>query len=73
MKIPSERSIKKMGDAYRLMNRLWWILDEIDDDCAGFDEFNDAYLSLERVMMHLHHTIYIANERMKEQANASTH
>ena len=73
MKIPSKRSIKKMGEAYRLTHRLMWILDEIDDDCDGFDEFDDAYLSLERVMWHLHHTIYVADQRHKEKANASTH
>ena len=69
MKIPSKRSIKKMDEAYRLTNRMMWILDEIDDDCDGFDEFDDAYLSLERVMWHLHHTIYVAEKRRKEKAN----
>ena len=69
MKIPSKRSIKKMDEAYGLSNRLMWIFDEIDDDCAGFDEFSDAYRCMESVQFLLYHTIYVARERHKEQAN----
>jgi len=73
MNLPSKRSIKKMDEAYGLINRLMWIFDEIDDDCAGLDEFSDAFLCLESVQFLLYHTIYVARERQKGNANASAH
>jgi len=68
-----KRSMNKLIEAYSLALVAMKELDAADDDCAGFDEFDSAYRSLERTLWHLHHTIYVADQRHKEHTNASTH
>ena len=70
-----KRSMNKLIEAYSLALVAMKELDAADDDCAGFDEFDSAcHRSLEQpTLWHLHHTIYVADQRHKEHTNASTH
>ena len=66
MKIPNRLNVKKMNKTYGLTSRALCLLDEIDDECDGFDQLNDAYLNLESALFCLHHTIYVAEKRQEE-------
>lgn len=69
MRTIKKSSFNKLAQAYSLALVAMEELEAADEDCDGFDEFNDAYMSLERVIWHLHHTVYVADKRRKEKAN----
>ena len=69
MRTIKNNSFNKLLRAYSLALVAMEELEAADEDCDGFDEFNDAYMSLERVIWHLNHTIYAADKRRKEKAN----
>jgi hypothetical protein len=65
MRTIKKRSLEGLSEAFRKTGEALLRLDNIDEDCEGFDEFDKAYLALEKASFHLYHTIYVA-ERQQE-------
>jgi len=68
MKTLKKRSVEGLGEAFRQTGEALLCLDNIDEDCEGFDEFDKAYLALEKVRFHLYHTIYVAQRQQEVES-----
>ena len=47
------------------INRAFHHLESIDDDCEGFDQFDDLMVSLDASLCYIHHTIYVASRELE--------